>query len=45
MSTKMKMLAFCPPKNLREDGKWLLAIISFEATNSVFFITDKNNSF
>ena len=28
-----------------EEGKWLLAVTSFETMNSVFKITDKNNSF
>ena len=31
--------------NLVEEGKWLLAVTSFEAENSVFNITDKNNSY
>ena len=31
------------PINLME-GKWLLAVSSFECTNSVFNITDENNS-
>ena len=33
------------PINLVEEGKWLLAVSSFECTNSVFEITDENNSF
>ena len=36
---------FSPPKNLVEGRKWLLASTSFEATNSVFNITNENNSF
>ena len=28
-----------------EEDKWLLAVSSFECTNSVFIITDDNNSF
>ena len=36
---------FNPPINLVEGGKWLLAVTSFECTNSVFDITDENNSF
>ena len=28
-----------------EEGKWLLAVSSFECTNSVFNITNENNSF
>ena len=31
--------------NLVEEGKWLIAITSFEATNSVFNIINENNSF
>ena len=27
------------------EGKWLLAVSSFECTNSVFDITNENNSF
>ena len=34
-----------PPINLVEEGQWLLAVTSFEAMNSVFNITDENNSF
>ena len=34
-----------PPINLVEEGKWLLAVTSFEATNTVFNITNENNSF
>ena len=28
-----------------EEGKWLLAVSSFECTNSLFNITNENNSF
>ena len=28
-----------------EEGKWLLGVSSFECTNSVFNITNENNSF
>ena len=37
--------SFNPPINLVEEDKWLLAVASFECTNSVFNITDENNSF
>ena len=37
--------SFNPPINLVEEGKWLLGVSSFECTNSVFNITDENNSF
>ena len=33
-----------PSNNLAEEGKCLLAVTSFEATNSVLLITDENNS-
>ena len=37
--------SFNPPINLIEEGKWLLAVSSFECTNSVSNITNENNSF
>ena len=37
--------SFNLPTNLFEEDKWLLAVSSFECTNSVFKITDENNSF
>ena len=45
MDTQLKTFAFNPSINLVEEGKWLLAVTSFEATNSVYNITDENNSF
>ena len=42
---QMQTFSFNPPINLVEEGKWLLAVSSFEFTNSVFNITDENNSF
>ena len=44
MNKQMENFSFSPPINLFEEGKSLLAVTSFEATNSVFNITDKNNS-
>ena len=41
----MQTFSFNPPINLIEEGKWLLAVSSFECTNSVFNITNENNSF
>ena len=41
----MQIFSFNPPIDLLEEGKWLLAVTSFETTNSVSNITDKNNSF
>ena len=45
MDKQMQIFLFNPPINLVEEGKWLLAVSSFECTNSVFNITDENNSF
>ena len=42
---QMQTFSFSPPKNLFEEGKWFLAVTSFETTNSVFKKTDENNSF
>ena len=41
----METFSFSPPINLSEEGNWLLAVTSFETTNSVFNITNENNSF
>ena len=45
MDKQMQTFSFNPPINLVEEGKWLLAVSSFECTNSVFNITNENNSF
>ena len=45
MGKQTQTFSFNPPINLDEEGKWLLAVSSFECTNSVFNITDENNSF
>ena len=45
MKKQMQTFSFNPPINLLEEGKWLLAVSSFECVNSVFNITDENNSF
>ena len=45
MNKQMQSFSFNPPINLVEEGKWLLAVSSFECTNSVFNITNENNSF
>ena len=37
--------SFNPPRNLVEEGKWLMAVSLFDCTNSVFNITHENNSF
>ena len=41
----MRTFSFNPPINLFEEDKWLLAVSSFECTNSVFNITNENDSF
>ena len=45
MNKQMQTFSFNPPINLVEEGKWLLAVSSFECTNSIFNITNENNSF
>ena len=45
MNKNMQTFSFNPPINLLEEGKWLLAVSSLECTNSVFNITNENNSF
>ena len=45
MNKQTETFSFNPPINLVEEGKWLLGVTSFECTNSVFNITNENNSF
>ena len=45
MNKQRQTFSFNPPINLVEEGKWLLAVSSLECTNSVFNITNENNSF
>ena len=45
MNRQMQTFSFNPPINLVEEGKWFLGVSSFECTNSVFNITNENNSF
>ena len=45
MNKRMQTFSFNPPIILLEEGKWLLAVSSFECINSVFNITNENNSF
>ena len=45
MNKQMQTFSFNPPINLVEEDRWLLAVSSFECTNSVFNITNENNSF
>ena len=45
LDSQIENFSFNPPINFFDEGKWLLAVTSFEATNSVFNITDENSSF
>ena len=42
---QMQTFSFIPTINLLEEGKWLLGLSLLECTNSVFNITNENNSF
>ena len=41
----MERFSSNPSVNLIEEDKWLLAVTRFEASNSVFNVTDENKSF
>ena len=45
INKQMQTFSFNPPINSVEEGKWLIAVSSFECTNSVFNTTNENNSF
>ena len=45
MNKQMQTFSFSPPRNLVKEGKWLVAVTSFECTNSGFNITNENNCF
>ena len=45
MNKPMQNFSFSPPKNLVEEGKWLLGVTSFECTNSVYNRTDEKKPF
>ena len=45
MIKPMQMFSFNPPINLVEEGRWLMAVSLFDCTNSVYNITNENNSF
>ena len=45
MNKQMQTFSFNPSINLVEESKSLLGVTSLECTNSVFIITNKNNSF
>ena len=44
MNKQMQTFSFSHPIILIEEDNWLLAVKSFDCTNSVFNITDENNS-
>ena len=44
MNKQMQTFSFNARINLVEEGKWLLGLSSFDCTNSVFNITNDNNS-
>ena len=45
MNKQTQTFSFNPPINLVEEDKWLLGVTSLKCTNSVFNITNENNSF
>ena len=45
MNKQMQTFSFNPPINLIDESKWFLGVTSFEATNSLSNIINKNNSF
>ena len=45
MNKQMQTFPFNPAINLVEEVKWLIGVSSFECTNSVFNITNKNSFF
>ena len=45
MNKQRQTLSISPWINLFEEVKWLLAVTGFEATDSIFNITNGNNSF
>ena len=45
MNKQMQTFSFNPPMNLVEEGKWLKAVSVCDCANSVYNITNENNSF
>ena len=43
LNKQMSSFSYCPPINLPEEKKWLLALTNLEATNSVFEIIENIN--
>ena len=44
-TNECNFFSFWPPIGLFEEGIWLFGMTSFEVTNSVFIVTDENNTF
>ena len=45
LNKQLETFSFSTPSSLFEKSEWLLAVSSFECTNSVYNITNENNSF
>ena len=45
LNRQLQTFSFDPPLNLIEEGKWLMAVSLFDCTNTVFNVTNENNSF
>ena len=45
MNKQMPTFSINPPLKFIEEGKWLLAVSSFETTNFLCIITNENNIF
>ena len=45
LNEQLQTFSFSSPINLVEESKWLLGLSSLECTNSVFNISNENNSF
>ena len=44
MNKQMQTFSFNPPIDLVEEGKWLLAVSSFECTIQILFLASKTNT-
>ena len=45
LNKQTQTFSFYLPLNLVEEGKWLVAVSSFECMNSHFNVADENSSF
>ena len=45
MNKQLETFSISQPINLSEEGKWLLVVVSFKATNYALNITDEKNAF